>query len=109
MTEAEITTLMWPVYLLSAGVVWWLASSLLLRGSSRVMRLLRLLLGVMLFTPTLTMSSGQLTLLPTAIAVIFDLMAHQGSLKSLLPWCFAAGLVLSIDALVHSESPKNDT
>lgn len=103
MSEAQITALMWPVYLISALLVWWLASSLMLRGEHQAKRILRLMLAVVLFTPTLTLSQGQLTLLPASIALFFELLAHHplGAVKALLPWCLAAGIVLVIDALLH--------
>lgn len=103
MTEAQITTVMWPAYIISALLLWWLASSLVLRGSSQFKRLLRLMLAVMLFTPTLTLSQGQLTVLPATIALVFELLAHNplGAVKALLPWCFFAGIALVIDATMR--------
>ncbi|MEO6698935.1 MAG: hypothetical protein ABIR53_04910 [Paraperlucidibaca sp.] len=103
MTEAQITLLMWPVYIVSALLVWWLTSSLLLRGSSQFKRLVRLMLAVLLFTPTLALSQGQLTVLPATIALVFELLAKNplGAVKALLPWCFMAGIVLVIDAMLR--------
>jgi hypothetical protein len=103
MTEAQVTWLMWPVYIVSALMILWLTNSLLLSGNSHFKRLVRLMLAVMLFTPTLTLNHGQLTILPASIALVFELLAHNplGAVKALLPWCFMAGIVLVIDALLQ--------
>ena len=102
MTEPEFTLAMWALYMVSAVIVWWLASSLFLRGDSQLKRISRLLLAVLVFTPTLTLQHGQLAVLPATITLFFELLAHNsvGAVKALLPWCLVMGIVLVVDAAI---------
>lgn len=102
MTESDFTMAMWALYVVSAIMVWWLASSLLLRGDSQFKRISRLLLAVIVFTPTLALQHGQLAVIPATITLLFELLSHNsiGAVKALLPWCLVMGIVLVVDAAI---------
>lgn len=91
----------WLAYLLAAAVLYRIfLSPHLSVWFPNSERITRLALLVMLFSPTLLVEAGQLSLAPALLVLLMNLLAKSlpGIVKALLPWLLFGGLALIIDA-----------
>ncbi len=101
----------WLAYFVSAAVLFrvFLAPHLPVWFPNST-RIARILLLVVLFSPTVLVEDGELSLAPALLVLLMQLLAKSlpGMLKAMLPWLLFGGITLLVDASQQTDSCPDD-